>query len=55
MTGLEVADVIALAQGGSGIRLAVSTGPDQKRYRTRVRAQLTIDGPTLRILRRHAS
>jgi hypothetical protein len=34
MTGLEIADVIALAQHGSGVRLAASTGPDQKRYRT---------------------
>jgi hypothetical protein len=33
MSGLEVADVMALAPVGSGSHLAASTGPDQKRYR----------------------
>jgi hypothetical protein len=33
MTGLEVADVMALAEADSGGHLAASTGPDQEKYR----------------------
>jgi len=33
MTGVEVADVMALAQADSRGHRAVSTGPDRKRYR----------------------
>ena len=39
MTGLEVADVMVLAQAGSGGHPAASTGPGQKRYRAAPRSE----------------